>query len=81
MTAKLHVIREHTLRDIPATLRAIADELESGAYGEASGCAVVLDAEQLEVFYAGSGEAAPNTHLLLHAGAAKMMKAVMDAKV
>lgn len=79
--SNVHVIRDHTLHDIPAVLRAIADQVEAGEFGEALGCAVVLDALALQVFYAGTGEAAPNTHLLLHAGAAKMMHAVMEGKL
>lgn len=78
---KLHVIREHTLQDIPAVLRNIADQIGAGDFGTATGCVVVLDADALSVFYAGTGEAAPNAHLLLHAGAAKMMHAVMAGKV
>ena len=77
---KLVVMRETNLHDIPATLRNIAASIEAGEYGEASCCAVVLDAARLEVFYCGTGEAAPNTHLLLHAGAAKMVARVVEAK-
>ena len=76
----LVLMRETNLLDIPATLRNIADSIEAGQYGDAMGCAVVLDARKLEVFYCGTGEAAPNTHLLLHAGAAKMVARVIDAK-
>jgi hypothetical protein len=78
---KLHVIREHTLQDIPAVLRSIAAQLANGDFGQVGGAVVVLDGIGLEVFYAGTGEAAPNAHLLLHAGAAKMMHAVMAGKV
>jgi hypothetical protein len=41
----------------------------------------VLDADKLDVFYMGSGEAAPNCALLLQAGIAKMMAAVMAGKL
>lgn len=78
--SNIHVLRETNLHDIPATLRNIADSIEAGELGAARGCAVVLDADRLEVFYTGTGEAAPNIHLLLHAGAAKMIAAVLDAK-
>lgn len=74
------VLRETNLQDIPSTLRNIADSIEDGEYGEAAGCVVVLDADQLEVFYTGTGEAAPNAHLLLHAGAGKMVQRVLDEK-
>lgn len=77
----LHVIREHTLQDIPAVLREIADSVEAGNFGKPVGCVVVLDAEALNVFYTGSGEAGPNAYILLHAGAAKMMQGVMAEKL
>lgn len=76
----LIVMRETNLLNIPATLREIANDIEAGVFGEATGCAVVLDAQTLEVFYCGTGEAAPNAHLLLHAGAAKMLARVVEAK-
>ncbi|MES2973383.1 MAG: hypothetical protein V4757_07230 [Pseudomonadota bacterium] len=79
--SNVYLVREHTLQDIPAVLREIADQVEKGEFGKATGCVVVLDSDGLEVFYAGTGEAAPNAHLLLHAGATKMMNAVMAGKV
>lgn len=75
----LVLMRETNLLDVPATLRRIADEIEAGKYGEAAAAVVVLDTD-LEVFYMGTGESAPNAHLLLHSGAAKMMAAVMAVK-
>lgn len=78
--SNLHILRETNILNIPATLREIADSIEKGEWGEVKGCVVVADGEELNVSYAGSGEAAPNAHLLLHAGAAKMMHAVMMVK-
>lgn len=80
MSAELVVLRETNVLDVPATLRKIADGIEAGEFGEAVACTVVLDAHSLEVFYMGSGEAGPNAHLLLHAGAAKMLQRVLDGK-
>lgn len=81
MSAELVVLRETNLLDIPATLRNIADAIEQGQYGDGLGCVVVLDADKLQVFYCGSGEAAPNAHLLLGAGMAKMLSTVMEEKL
>jgi len=82
MAADLHVLREASLLDIPAVLRAIAAGIERGEYGAVNSCVVVWDSESgLDVSYSGTGEAAPNAHLLLHSGAAKMMHAVMAGKV
>lgn len=79
--AELHVLRETSLLDIPAVLRALASDMEAGDYGAVNACVVVWDSESgLDVSYSGTGEAAPNAHLLLHAGAAKMMHAVMQNK-
>lgn len=76
----LHVMRETNLLNVPATLREIADGIEAGHFGEPVGCAVVLDAFKLDVFYMGSGEAAPNTVLLMAAATAKMVAPVLEQK-
>jgi hypothetical protein len=78
--ATLHVIRDTNLLDMPATLRNIADNIERGLYGEANGCVVVLDAEEVSLFYCGTGEAAPNAHLLLGVGQAYMQNRVLEKK-
>lgn len=78
--SNLTVMRTITLRDVAPQLRQLADAIERGERGDVHGCAVVLDAAGLDVFYWGDGEAAPNCHLLLHAGAAKMTAAVVEAK-
>jgi hypothetical protein len=80
--SNLHLLRETNLLDVPATLRNLADDIASGKYGTVNGAVIVWDSEEgLDVSYCGSGEAGPNAHLLLHAGASKMMQAVMDGKV
>lgn len=76
----LRILRETSLLDVPAVLRNLADAMERGDYGTVHGCAVVWDADAIEVSYSGTGEAAPNAFLLLHAGAAKMMAAVTESK-
>lgn len=80
--SNLHVICDTNLLDVPAVLRNLAAAMEKGDFGTVNGCVVVWDSEEgLDVSYCGTGEAAPNAHLLLHAGAAKMMQAVMGAKL
>ena len=69
--------------DIPTSLRMLADDIENGVYGPErnASAAVVLDTTScLEVFFYGEGEPGSQAHLLLHSGAAKMMKRVTDAK-
>lgn len=79
--SNIHLLRETNLLNVPATLREIADEIEIGTYGGVKCGVLVLDGAGLEVFYMGTGEAAPNAHLLLHCGAAKMTEAVVKGRV
>jgi len=58
--------------DIPAVLRQLADDIENAWIDQAERCVIVIEAKQLVVEYAGPGEAAPNAHLLLCKGAAKI---------
>lgn len=78
MAANLVVMRETNLHDVAATLREIANGIDRGDFGRAHGCVVVLEADALDVFYAGTGEAGPRAHLLLHTGAAKMLAGVLS---
>ena len=81
MAANLHVLPDAGLLNVPAVLRALADDMERGSFGAVHGCAVVWDSQAgLDVSYSGTGEASVNAHFLLHAGAAKMMSAVMRDK-
>ena len=80
MTATLHVLRETNLLNVPATLRNIADSIEAGMFGDVKGAALVLDADKVDVFYTGTGEAGANAHLLFSIGAAKMVNAVLEVK-
>ena len=80
MTAQLHVLRETNLQDVAATLRNIADDIAAGEFGKVNACALTLDADRVEVFYMGTGEAAPNATLLFNVAIAKMTARVLEAK-
>lgn len=43
MAAELLSLPKHTLQDVPNVLRAIADEMEKGEYGETQLGAVVIE--------------------------------------
>ena len=75
---KLHIIHESSLKNIPATLRSIADSIERGDIGRAIGCAVAVEADKFAVYYAGSGEAGPRTVLLLATAQAKIIQGVLE---
>jgi hypothetical protein len=74
------VMRQTNLKDVSATLRIIADAIDSNEYGDVRAAVVVLDAFKLELFFMGEGEAGPETHLLLGVGQHKMAKMILDAK-
>lgn len=81
MTAKLLVLRETNLHDIPGTLRCLADRIEAGEYGQAQALVWVLDAENIDVGFAGLGaHPGAEAHLLLHAGAARLVGNALAGK-
>ena len=69
---------ESNRRDLVAELRCIADEIEAGKYGEVGAAALVILADQMEVFGMGEDSEPPATALLLHAGFMRLSKAVEE---
>ena len=68
---------ESNFRDVPATLRRIADEIEAGSYGEVGCAGLVLLGDSLEVFGMGPDSEAPSVALVLNAGAMKLTMPVL----
>lgn len=68
--ADLKVIQLHesNYRDPVATLRIIADAIESGKYGDVGCVGVCLLGDTMEVFGMGRDSEASSTAMLLHAG-------------
>lgn len=56
MSAKIHQLPKATLADIPRVLRAIADEIDAGEYGEPVSAVVVLEADGIHTFGAGAAD-------------------------
>lgn len=71
--ASVATLYTHTVRDVPAVLRAIADQIEEGAYGDARQAAVVLLGDQLDVFGAGDCDST-DVHYLLSCGVSIMQE-------
>lgn len=72
---------DETLRDVPGKLRRLADDVERGAYGTVLGCAVVLDADGIELFGFGEGVTSANdAWALFNLGAAKFARTVLEEK-
>lgn len=65
-------------RQPAATLREIADRIDSGQYGEVGCVAVVLLGDTCEVFGAGIDSDGSSVALLLHAGFQRMSRAVEE---
>ena len=64
---KVVTLYPHNFRDIPNTLRYIADAIEKGEHGELRSCAVVLQKSNgaiTDVFGLGSGEGADTVGIL-----------------
>lgn len=69
-------LRDSNHRDIPATLRAIADQVENGDYGACGSAAVVVLGDTMEVFGLGVDSEPPSIALLLHAGFLRLSGAI-----
>ena len=76
MTAQLFTLYESNMRDPAATLRVIADGIESGKYGEVGCLGVVLLGDTMEVFGAGPDSEGPSVAVLLHAGFMRISGAI-----
>ena len=70
-------LRQSNYRDIVATLRVIAQQIEDGKYGEVQDCALVLQGSTLDVFHTGSGDAGL-AHLLFAVGQRRLEHAIMN---
>lgn len=75
--AEVVPLYETNLRDIPAMMRKVADEIERGDYGDVADAVFVLfgSEEGLHVFGWGAQDDA-SSHLLLTAGALRLAREV-----
>lgn len=79
MPPKLVTLYDTNMRNPSATIRKIADEIDSGKYGQVDCVAVVLFGDTLEVFSAGPDSNATFTISLLQAGALRLVR-MMERK-
>jgi hypothetical protein len=63
-------------RDIAKMLRQAASALEMGEFPGAQSAALVLDGREIQVYGFGAATSG-ETHLLLHAGAAKLVRSTL----
>jgi len=66
--AEVVTLYDSNARDVPATLRKIADQIEAGEYGTVGSAGLVVLGDTMEVFGLGASAEAPSIALLLHAG-------------
>lgn len=75
----------NTLTNVPATLRALADNIEAGAYGPIARCVYVLRTEDTaEPPIVGAGGRVEHTSrafMDLHAGAAELLRMANPERV
>ena len=72
-------LQETNFRNIPATLRNIAKEIELGCYGDVKDACLILDGTHIDVFHAGGGDVG-DAVLLMNIGIAKLANACLAAK-
>lgn len=79
---KVHTLRETTLRDGPAGLRQLADDIESGKYGKVGCVGAVILGDTLEVFGWGDGlmrdGIGPSVATLFAAGNLRLVKSIEE---
>jgi hypothetical protein len=76
--AAVETIYDFNFRDVPKTLRYIAERIEAGVYGEIGEAAFVLrGSEGLEIFGLGGADAG-TSHLLFTAAAHKLIRPLLD---
>lgn len=81
VTASLHVISGGAnLRDIPGTLRNLADQIEQGEFGSVDALAWTLDSDRGYALGMIGGDTPSDAHLLFTVAAAAMVQAVIEQK-
>lgn len=79
MLCEVKTLYTQNCRDIPKTLRLIADQIEAGDYPDANEAVLVLSGSEFDVF--GIGEADSGAaHILLACAMRKLENAVLSAK-
>ena len=74
---KVIELTKSNFRDIPATLRRIADDIEAGNFERVEDIAVVVQGDQLNVFHAGRGDVG-SAFMLLACAQRKLEHAVLS---
>lgn len=77
---KVVTLFEHSLRDVAGKLRQLADDIESGTYGEVTCLGVALMGNTFEIFGFGDGingeSVSPSIACLFRAGSMRIEKEI-----
>jgi len=76
---KVVTLQESNFRDPAATLRLIADDIDSGKHGQVGCVAIVILGDELAVMGLGPDAEAPSVALLLQAGIQKLVEPIVNA--
>ena len=76
-TLKVVPLQESNYRDIVSTLRVIADQIESGEYGNVNDAALVIQGTTFDIFHMGKGDV-ETAHLILACAQRKLELAVIN---
>lgn len=77
MVAEVITLRTHTVKDVPATLREIASQIETGEYGQIESVALVaVGPDALDVCLCGKASSPGDAHIILHAGMLRLADTV-----
>lgn len=74
---KVVPLQESNYRDIVATLRVIADQIESGEYGNVNDAALVIQGTTFDIFHMGKGDV-ETAHLILACAQRKLELAAIN---
>lgn len=78
MTAEIVSLYESNMRDIPATLREIADEIEEGKYGNVGCAGLVILGDTMEMFGMGEDSDVPSVNILFNAACLRFAKTLEE---
>lgn len=82
MTLNVVPAKIRNIRDVPSTLRSLADQIEAGDYGDAHSLAWVLDCgnSRIEIGLMGEAESpGVEAHFLYSLAAHKLVTGVLEA--
>lgn len=76
--AEIVTLYKSNMRDVPATLREIADEIEAGKYGNVGCAGLAIMGDKVEAFGMGEDSDGCSIAMLFHAAFARMSRSIEE---